>query len=375
MQFSIFGALFKGMRDTFTWEKIRCTFFVHWAVTWRTLLVGFILARAFVLIYKLLEQKEGFVYFSTVFMHIVLLMLVYYYSKFAVLYNVPFKSFARKFTNQPEKIKFFSWYFWKPSLLSTLFTCVVLIALFATNVRLGGVLMREYAGPKLGLLISLLSAGVVQAQLWFDLLFIYLGSYGFVIAPTEEKYKTSEKSSLPPLRKRIKSSLLFFILSSVLSFFIYACMVIILKFLGLVCDVLFFNMNLEDSLTHKMLKGLSTIVLCCLIAIYVSYDALYKIPYASTERVYKPGDSASKRWSLDFLGMSFLQFLIKLLLAYILGRAAEHYFDGYVLNDAVVYACAYIASAAIIEVAFLAFGTWGFVPVARSAPEKQVGDA
>jgi hypothetical protein len=157
MQFSILGVPFKCTKDMFTWEKIRSTCFISWAITWRFwLLFGLTSSPIVYALYYFIENN------SLTKVHIMLALLclipflfAYYYLKHFVLYQLSFRTMKRIFITEPTKPKWMSWHFWKPQLVAL---AVSFVALTTLLVILGVITYVLYS-KKLWLELVIFSAG------------------------------------------------------------------------------------------------------------------------------------------------------------------------------------------------------------------------
>jgi hypothetical protein len=102
-----------------------------------------------------------------------------------------------------------------------------------------------------------------------------------------------------------------------------------------------------------------------LLALYTHYDALYTFPYKSVSRMYTSLNRAPKCWSLRFLGTNILMWTLTILLTVGLSMLIFEIFDGYVLNEFLVYGTSSLITSMAISVSFIALGIWGFVPVSK----------
>ena len=376
MQLSIFGVPFKCTKDMFTWEKIRTTIFIDWAILWRYYIVSILLGIVFYPILGLLEKDLGVNYFSALFVYLVISCLMYYYSKYSVLYQVAFRTFARKFIKEPDSRKFFSGYFWKPVLISMVFALLLVFGLVVVGAGLWFVLPKNQIGSQALMLIFAIPSTLICVLLTFDHMFIHGGTYGVVFDPVNAVAETLVTKK-PSVWERIKLSFTYFFTSFGAGLLVnYYVLVGVVIFFA-ICFAAISSIDLQTQNISQMgssyvLIGLSIpIAAIYLVNYYITYDALYLFPYRSVDRLYAPNASAPRRWSLKFLSTCVLAFAIKVSLTFALTLFIQFLLDGFVLIDVLVYWVAYIIAAIVVEIGFLAFGAWGFVPVAKQ-PKSDV---
>ena len=213
MQLSIFGVPFKCTKDMFTWEKVRSTCFISWAITWRYLLVSMLPGIVFNPILGLLEHQLGVAYFSVFFAYMVISILIYCYSKYTVLYQISFRTFARKFIKEPDNLKFFSAYFWRPVLLSVALAFLLVICLILLGAGLWFVLPKHQIGSQALMLLFAMPSALVFVLIAFDHAFIHGGTYGVAFQPANDVVETLVTKK-PSVLERIKLSFSYFFTSA-----------------------------------------------------------------------------------------------------------------------------------------------------------------
>ncbi len=212
MQFSILGVPFKCTKDMFTWEKVKWSIFVYWAQLWRggLVVVVAIIALIALLFVPAFLNSEALAQFSNseldvrVTMHtaysihywyqqmfipgIVLLcfwfvglILGVIYIQYYTLFKKNYRPVARQF-NKPEIRSLWSWGFWKPFILITLF----------------GLLWGFVEGFVLGLAdVQNVAIGFISLIIGLVLFHIFLhgGTWGFVPVRKQPKSDMSEVKS------------------------------------------------------------------------------------------------------------------------------------------------------------------------------------
>lgn len=375
MQFSIFGVPFKCTKDMFTWGKIRTTIFINWAQWWRYSLVSMLPGIVFYPILNLLEKGLGVAYFSIAFVYMVISILIYFYCKYTVLYQVSFQTFARRFIKEPNNLKFFSGYFWRPVLVSIVFAFLLTIGLIIIGVGLWYVLPKNQIGSQALMLIFAIPSSLATVLLTFDHVFIHGGTYGILVEPVNATVETLVTKK-PSVLERIKLSFPYFFTSLgvglLVNYYVFLGVVIFFAIcFAAISGIALHAPSISQLGRGVVLFGLSVpIAAYCLVNYYITYDAVYKFPYRSVERLYAPNTPAPKRCSLKFLSTYILGFATKVALTFGVTILIQTVLDDFVLIDGLVYWGAYVAAMIVIEISFIAFGVWGFVPIAKE-PKNQ----
>lgn len=198
MQFSIFGVPFKCTKDMFTWEKVKWSIFVYWAQLWRGglfsvvalllwvgtfFLPGMINSNELEVLYQGAESSIKFLipivyasqyWYQQMFVTGIMLLCLWFiglilgaiYIQYYSMFKKNYLSFSRQF-NKPEVLSLWSWGFWKPFILITLFS---LLFGFVEGFVLG---LADAQNVVIGLI------GLIIGLVLFHI-FLHGGTWGFV---------------------------------------------------------------------------------------------------------------------------------------------------------------------------------------------------
>lgn len=370
MQFSIFGVPFKCTKDMFTWEKIRSTCFISWAITWRFfILLALIFTIAYPVLSFLKKDSISTAHITLALVCSVLIFIAYYYIKHSVLYEISFKTMVRKHINEPTKPKFKSWGFWKPQLIAL---SILLLALTVQLTIFGliaySLFTKSHILEFLTLSATFLS-GISFVMITLNHFILHSGIFGFEIEVKHEETSII-LDKLPPLIERMKLSVrfLFTLIGMIIAVASYFNTTINIPFIFEPYVALIASSQSDSQLliyTYYAFSFIVFLVPTILLGLYTQYDALYKVRYKSVTRMYTSLRSAPKLWSLRFWGTSLLTGIITLLVTMGLSMLIFLMFDEYELIDLAVYGISYFIALITVSISFIAFGAWGFVPVRR----------
>ena len=377
MQFSIFGVPFGCTKDMFTWEKIRSTCFINWAILWRSSLVCTLPAIVFVSLFPfslLHKENRDDVSFFELFLYLAL-YLVSRFMYYPVLYKVSFQTFDRTFIKAPNNLKFFGAYFWKPLLLSAILSFLLICCLICICVGVWFVLPKNQIASHALMLIVAMPSAFIFVLIVFDHLFIHGGTYGVVFNPANAVAKTLDTQK-PNLWERIKLSFPYFFTSWGVGYVVGNCvclaqLILFAAFLGSIVGIGSIEIDNSWLLGAMLVLWLS---IPMVVNYRIAYDVLYKFPYRGVDRLYTTNVAAPKPWSLIFVSTYTLAFATKIALTFSISIITQLLKDDFVLIDGVVYFVAYCVSAIIVDISLIAFGAWGFVPVRKqpcALPGKQ----
>lgn len=374
MQFSIFGVLFKCTKEMFTWEKIRSTCFINWAINWRVFLVSYLLTPIVSTALESHEKDLGVVYFSLLGLHLFLSFLIYYYCKYVVLYKIPFRTFERNFIHTPNNLKFYSWYFWKPQFLSMVLASLMLISLFLIGGTLWYLLPKSQTGSQLLMLVFAAPCAFVCICLITDHVFIHGGTYEIVFESVNALTKTVVTKK-PSVLERIKLSFPYLFTSFGAGLLVSLYIFVVIVFFLAICFTPIYLIESETLTNSQMTNwfiffGYSIpVTTYFLVNYYIEYDTLYKFPYRSTDRLYSPKTVAPKLWSIKFLSTFILVLASKILLTLGFLTLIFVMFDNYEFVD--LFGVSYFIASIFVSVSFISFGAWGFVPVRKEAIDTE----
>ena len=209
MQFSILGVPFKCTKDMFAWEKFKWSLCVYWSQWWRAGLfsVGMLILWAGVIFFPAVvntgvlpghEEAELSmklsVYIARSFFYwkdnlvlasvllgawLISLIVIAWYIQYYATFRKNYKSFDRHFF-KPQVEKFWSWGFWKPSIL----TLVVSVLLgLAVGFVLGWFDIMDIVISLIGFIVGLVLFHI----------FLHGGSWGFILTPKQITLLTKGK--------------------------------------------------------------------------------------------------------------------------------------------------------------------------------------